>query len=213
MASESLDRKRSPRIIIVGAGLAGISTAIQLKRQLGFEDFTVFESGIHNLNISQKVTQIYEKADAVGGTWRDNTYPGCGSDNPGHWYSLSTELNPNWSSYYIGQPEIRAYWEELFYKYDLPSCTKLGHSVQSAEWDSDAQLYKVAVKELATGKETHTEAEIIFYAIGGFMSPLFPKDVVGVENFKGLSWHSARWRHDVDLKGKRVGVIGNGCSA
>ncbi|KAF5381017.1 hypothetical protein D9615_004056 [Tricholomella constricta] len=192
----SPDRKGTPRVIIVGAGLAGISTAIQLKKQLGFENFT-----------------IYEKADAVGGTWRDNTYPGCGSDVPGHWYSLSTDLNPNWSSYFVNQPEIRAYWEELFYKYDFLSHTKLGHRVVSAEWDSDAQLYRVVVKETSTGKKTETEAEIMIYAIGGFMSPLFPKDITGVGKFRGLAWHSARWRHDVDLKGKRVGVIGNGCSA
>ncbi|GLB34847.1 putative L-lysine 6-monooxygenase (NADPH-requiring) [Lyophyllum shimeji] len=190
------DGKCTPRIIIVGAGLAGISTAIALKKQLGFENFT-----------------IYEKATEVGGTWRDNTYPGCGSDVPGHWYSLSTELNPEWSSYYVNQPEIRAYWEGLYHKYDLPTKTKLGHGVTSAEWDSDCQLYRVEVEEVATGKKIQTEAEIMFYAIGGFMSPMFPKDVGGVEKFRGVAWHSARWRHDVDLKGKRVGVIGNGCSA
>ncbi|KAG6867012.1 hypothetical protein C0991_003928 [Blastosporella zonata] len=176
--------------------LAGISTAIQLKKQLGFENFT-----------------IYEKATAVGGTWRDNTYPGCGSDVPGHWYSLSTELNPNWSSYYVKQPEIRAYWEELFSKYELLSHTQLGHNVLSANWDSEHQLYHVTVEDVATGRKTETEAEIIFLAIGGFMDPLYPKDIGGVEKFRGVAWHSARWRHDVDLKHKRVGVIGNGCSA
>ncbi|RDB21175.1 Baeyer-Villiger monooxygenase [Hypsizygus marmoreus] len=192
----STEKKRVPHVIIVGAGLAGISTAIQLKRQLGFENFT-----------------IYEKASAVGGTWRDNTYPGCGSDVPGHWYSLSTDLNPRWSTYYVDQPEIRAYWEDLYQKYNLPSHTKLGYGVVSAEWDSDSQLYRVVVRNTETGEETQAEANILIYAIGGFMSPLFPKDIEGVEKFRGLTWHSAQWRHDVDLKGKRVGVIGNGCSA
>ncbi|KAF8077841.1 hypothetical protein FPV67DRAFT_1463188 [Lyophyllum atratum] len=203
----STDEKRMPRVIIVGAGYVDLlvskedafidasgivlpesHTAIQLKKQLGFENFT-----------------IYEKAPAVGGTWRDNTYPGCGSDIPGHWYSLSTELNPNWSSCFINQPEIRAYWEDLYQKYDLPSHTKLGHGVVSAEWDSEAQLYRVVVEETATGKKTQTEAEIMFYC--------YWWDIAGVEKFRGPAWHSARWRHDVDLQGKRVGVIGNGCSA
>ncbi|KAG6868706.1 hypothetical protein C0993_011644 [Termitomyces sp. T159_Od127] len=182
---------RVPRVAIVGAGLGGISAAIQLKKQLGFENFT-----------------IYEKAAAVGGTWR-----GCGSDVPGHWYCLSTDLNPNWSSYYIGQPEIRAYWENLYYKYELPSHTQLGHMVVFAQWDSEAQLYHITVKEVATGQTKQIDAEIVINAIGGFMNPLFPKDIQGVEKFHGSVWHSAQWRHDVDLRGKRVAVIGNGCSA
>ncbi|KAG6918135.1 hypothetical protein DXG01_016324 [Tephrocybe rancida] len=195
---------RTPRVIIVGAGLAGISTAIELKKQLGFKNFTRTAALSRALNDSK----IYEKATAVGGTWR-----GCGSDVPGHWYSLSSELNPNWSSYFVKQPEIRAYWEELFFKHDLPSHTQLGHRVISSVWDSEAQLYHVTVEEVATGRKTQTEAEIIIFAIGGFMDPLYPKDINGVEKFRGLAWHSARWRHDVDLKGKCVGVIGNGCSA
>ncbi|KAG6832322.1 hypothetical protein H0H87_001963, partial [Tephrocybe sp. NHM501043] len=138
---------------------------------------------------------------------------GCGSDVPGHWYSLSTELNPNWSSYFVNQPEIRAYWENLFYKHDLPSHTQLGQKVVSSAWDSEIQLYRVTVEDIATGRRTETEAEVLILAIGGFMDPLYPKDIDGVENFRGVAWHSARWRHDVDLKGKRVGVIGNGCSA
>ncbi|PFH54195.1 hypothetical protein AMATHDRAFT_478 [Amanita thiersii Skay4041] len=192
----SRDGKRTPLVIIVGAGLAGISTAIALRRQLQFENFI-----------------IYEKADDVGGTWRDNTYPGCGSDVPGHWYSLSTDLNPYWSTYYISQPEIQAYWVELWHKYGLKSRTKLGHAVRSAEWDTRRQLYKIQVEKVATGEVFETEAEVMFYAIGGFMSPVYPKDVAGVEVFHGDAWHSARWNHNVDLKGKRVGVIGNGCSA
>lgn len=75
------------------------------------------------------------------------------------------------------------------------------------------QRYKVSVQDAATGETTQEEAECIFYAIGGFMSPMYPKDITGLENFRGELWHSARWRHDVELKGKRVGVIGNGCSA
>ncbi|KAF8637351.1 hypothetical protein AX17_002850 [Amanita inopinata Kibby_2008] len=189
-------QKRIPRIIIVGAGLAGISTAIALKKQLKFENFV-----------------IYESASTVGGTWRDNTYPGCGSDVPGHWYSLSTELNPHWSTYYVGQPEIQAYWVNLWRKYKLGSHTKFGHTVKRAEWDATTQRYQVRIQEMATGEILETEAEVLFFTIGGFMSPVYPKDIAGADVFDGEVWHSARWRHDVDLKGKRLGVIGNGCSA
>lgn len=189
------DTKGYPRVIIVGAGLAGISTAIQLKKKLRFENFT-----------------IYEKADTVGGTWRQNTYPGCGSDIPGHWYSLSTDLNPYWSSHHVSQPEILAYWKDLYRKYDLAAHTVFGHGIHYAEWDSDRQVYKVVVKNAATGEQTNVEAEILFLAIGGFSSPAYPKDITGIDKFRGLVWHSAEWRHDVDLRGKRVGLIGNGCS-
>ncbi|KIJ69255.1 hypothetical protein HYDPIDRAFT_172706 [Hydnomerulius pinastri MD-312] len=155
---------------------------------------------------------IYEKARDVGGTWRDNTYPGCGSDVPGHWYSLSTELNPHWENYYISQPEIKAYWEHIFHKHDLPSHTLFSTRVQSVEWDESANIHKLALEDTVTGQTTHAEAEIVISAIGAFTSPLFPKNLPGAGKFKGPLWHSLHWKHDVDLKGKRVGVIGNGCS-
>ncbi|KAF9564392.1 FAD/NAD(P)-binding domain-containing protein [Agrocybe pediades] len=192
----SAQEKRTPHVVIVGAGLAGIAAAIALKTQLGFHNFT-----------------IYEKADAVGGTWRDNTYPGCGSDVPAHWYSLSTDLNPKWQSYYATQPELRAYWEELWHKHDLVRHTVLNSTVVNAEWSNDAQRYTVDIQDTRTGEKKQVEAEVMFYAIGGFQAPLYPKDLHGLESFKGESFHSARWRHDVVLRKKRVGVIGNGCSA
>lgn len=82
------------------------------------------------------------------------------------------------------------------------------------EWDAEKQRYKVTVKDEKSGEERVVEAEVVINAIGGFMDPLYPKELEpGLEKFKGIVWHSARWRHDVELKGKRVGVIGNGCSA
>ncbi|TFK55103.1 FAD/NAD(P)-binding domain-containing protein, partial [Heliocybe sulcata] len=175
--------------------IAGISTAIALKTQLKYTNFT-----------------IYERAASVGGTWRDNTYPGCGSDVPGHAYSLSSELNPEWSSYLVSQPEIRAYWEKLFCKHELDNYTLFNHEIRSLDWDADAQLWRLTVVDREAGAEKRVEAHLVVSAIGGFMYPLYP-DIQGRESFKGLTWHSARWRHDVDLTGKRVGVVGNGCSA
>ncbi|KAL1706901.1 hypothetical protein EV121DRAFT_200448 [Schizophyllum commune] len=184
------------RVIIVGAGVAGIATAIALKTQLGFENFTIFE-----------------KAERPGGTWRDSTYPGCGSDISGHWYSLSSELNPNWSAYYAGQPEILAYWDALFAKHRLAEHTLFRTAVTSADWDNERQLWRVETGDAIEETRSTAEAEVLFYAIGGFMAPIYPKEAEGRAIFRGAQWHSARWRHDVDLAGKRVGVIGNGCSA
>jgi cation diffusion facilitator CzcD-associated flavoprotein CzcO len=139
---------------------------------------------------------------------------GCGCDVAAHWYSLSTDLNPEWESYYVGQPELCAYWEGLWRKYDLVSHTKLSTSVSSAEWDGENHRYKVVVKDEKSKEESVVEAEIVIWAIGGFFDPLYPKELEsGLGAFKGTMFHSARWRHDVELRGKRVGVIGNGCSA
>ncbi|KAG7092585.1 hypothetical protein E1B28_008928 [Marasmius oreades] len=196
MAQANGNAMHRPRVVIVGAGLAGISAAIALKKQLAYDNF-----------------RIYERASGVGGTWRDNTYPGCGVDVPAHWYSLSTELNPNWSSRLVSQPEIKRYWQRLFEKYDLEKHTTFNHSVVLSTWNGDTNRYTITLRDELTGIDSQREAEILIYAIGGFMTPVFPEDIPGTETFKGTTFHSARWRHDVELKGQRVAVIGNGCSA
>ncbi|KAH7912239.1 hypothetical protein BJ138DRAFT_814110 [Hygrophoropsis aurantiaca] len=188
--------ENKPRVAIIGAGVAGITMAINLKNELRFENFT-----------------LYEKAASVGGTWRDNTYPGCSSDVSGHWYSLSSELNPDWDTYYISQPQIRSYWERLHEKHNLLAHTVFNTRVEEVQWDEHANIHKLILQDVATGERRETSAEIVIQAVGAFTTPWFPKDLPGVENFKGPLWHSLQWRHDVDLKGKRVGVIGNGCSA
>lgn len=111
------------------------------------------------------------------------------------------------------QPELRAYWEGIWKKHSLDAHTVLNTSVKYSEWDNDNKIWKCTLVDGKTGVESITEAAIVVNAIGGFMSPNFPKDVPGKENFSGPVFHSARWRHDVDLKNKRVAVIGNGCSA
>ncbi|KAF4597607.1 hypothetical protein EYR40_008069 [Pleurotus pulmonarius] len=186
---------KEPRVVVIGAGLAGISTGIALKQQLNFKNFT-----------------IYEKANDVGGTWRDNTYPGCGSDVPGHWYSLSTELNPYWRTYFAGQPELQPYWAGLFHKHGLSAHTQFHTLYKSAVWDVDAQLYRVVLEDTVTGEKEQVEAQAIVFAMGGFARGMYPPEIEGRETFNGAIWHSAEWDHGYVLEGKRVGVIGNGCS-
>ncbi|KAA1469509.1 FAD/NAD(P)-binding domain-containing protein [Dentipellis sp. KUC8613] len=193
MANSKLARgaDEGPRVIIIGAGLAGIATAIALKEQLKFDRFT-----------------IYERSASPGGVWR-----GCGVDIPAHWYSLSASLNPNWSSFLPSQPEIRAYIERVFVEQNLGAHTAFHTEVLSADWDAEQQVYHVLLEDTAhPGKRWRVDANAVVQAVGGFQEPVFPTDLPGAENFKGPVWHSARWRHDVPLQGKRVAIIGNGCS-
>ncbi|KAG2158300.1 uncharacterized protein EDB93DRAFT_1238066 [Suillus bovinus] len=171
----------TPRVVIVGAGIAGITMAMNLRSKLRHDNFIVSQP----------------KHGSIGGTWR-----GCGSDVPGHWYSLSTEPNPYWKNYYITQPEIRAYWEEIYRKHDLASRRVFNTCVKLVEWDE------------ANGKMvTQIQAEAVIQAVGYFTKPVYP-NIPGNDKFRsGPVWHSSQWRHDVDLKGMTVGVIGNGCSA
>lgn len=185
----------TPRVVIVGAGIAGITMAVNLRNQLHHDNFI-----------------IYEKAGSIGGTWRENTYPGCGSDVPGHWYCLSTEPNPFWKNLYITQPEIRAYWDEIYRKYDLASRTVLNTRVNLVEWDEENGVHNLTIEDVISGQVIQTQAEIVIQAVGFFTTPMYP-DIPGKEKFTGPVWHSSQWRHDVDLKGMTVGVVGNGCSA
>ncbi|KAI0306342.1 hypothetical protein B0F90DRAFT_1689116 [Multifurca ochricompacta] len=156
---------------------------------------------------------IYEKAqNGVGGVWRDNTYPGCGSDIPGHWYSLSRALNANWASYYADQREIRAYWDALWARHGLQAHTRCGTEVVRATWDAQEHVYTIELEDVVSRARRIVTARVVISATGGFQMPRVPEDLPGAETFDGESWHSAEWRHDVPLAGKRVGVIGNGCS-
>ncbi|KAG5220907.1 casein kinase [Salix suchowensis] len=137
---------------------------------------------------------------------------GCGSDVGAHWYSLSTELNPWWPTYYVGQPALQAYWEGLFHKHGLEAHTQFNIIYKSAVWDADLQQYRIVLEDGVTGAKIETEARAIVFAIGGFTRAMYPPEIEGRDAFKGTIWHSAEWNHEYDLKGKRVGVIGNGCS-
>jgi len=183
-----------PEIAIIGSGPGGLTFAIALKQQLGYNNFTIFE-----------------KANSVGGTWRDNIYPGCSSDNNIHFYSLSTDLKPDWNTTHAFQPEIEEYWQKLSEKYSLLPHLVFGCEVVAANWDSLAQVYHITTKDVKTGALSLTTARILVSAVGLLAVPKFP-DIPGLADFRGTMFHSARWV-DTELDGKRVAVIGNGASA
>ena len=174
--------------LIVGAGFAGVCAAIKLQED-GETDFVVVERG-----------------SDVGGTWRDNTYPGAACDVPSQLYSYSFARNPDWSSSYSPQPEIQAYLKKVA---DLSGTLHrfvFDTTVDDAVWDEEAQRWTVS-----TSAGTWSARTVISGA-GGLSEPKMP-DIEGIETFQGDLFHSARWNHDVDLTGKRVAVIGTGASS
>jgi cation diffusion facilitator CzcD-associated flavoprotein CzcO len=175
-------------IAIVGAGFGGLGLAIRL-RQIGVADFVVFD-----------------QADDVGGTWRDNSYPGCACDVPSHLYSYSFALNPDWSDTFSGQPEIWGYLRRCVDRYGLRPHLRLGHTIEEAAWDETDGRWR-----LITSHGPFT-ARVLVIATGPLSDPSTP-DIPGLESFQGTTFHSARWRHDYDLTGRRVAVIGTGASA
>lgn len=139
---------------------------------------------------------------------------GCGSDAAVHWYSLSTDMKPDWISTFASRPEIQSYWQDLTSKHELRRSIRFNTNVESATWDDDEKLWVIAAVDRQTGEKTDIKAKMLVSAIGILAEPNMPKlGGVGLEGFKGVSFHSARWNHDVELRGKRIAVIGNGCSA
>jgi len=180
---------KKPSVAIIGAGFSGIGMAIRLK-QAGYDSI-----------------QIFDKADKVGGTWAWNTYPGCACDVPVHLYSYSFAPSGTWSHIYPSAPEIQAYIEKVVDDFGVRGLIRLRTEVTAATWDETAKLWRLS---LADGT-TH-EANILVSALGQLDIPQFPQ-IEGRESFAGASFHSARWDRAVDLKGKRVAVIGAAASA
>ncbi|KAI0260357.1 putative monooxygenase [Gloeopeniophorella convolvens] len=182
-------------VAIIGSGIGGLLAAIALKTKWGSEDFV-----------------IYERASDIGGTWRDNVYPGCASDVPIHNYSLASDPKPDWKRSHALQPEILEYLQGVTDKYGLRSYCKFHMSVDNLEWDPEANVWRIETRDVRTGETQHSRATAVVSAIGVLVVPRFPT-VQGMDSFKGDTFHSARWRKDIDLHGKRVGVLGNGSSA
>ncbi len=177
----------APSVAIIGAGFGGIGLAITLKK-----------AGVDSLT-------ILEKADGIGGVWRDNTYPGAACDVPSHLYSFSFEPNPDWSRRYSPQPEILDYLERCIERYGLRPSLRLGTEVRRAEFDEDSGRWRIETDDGTV------EADVLVSACGQLSRPATTR-IEGAERFAGPIFHTARWDHGVELQGKRVAVIGTGAS-
>jgi cation diffusion facilitator CzcD-associated flavoprotein CzcO len=179
----------SLRIAIIGSGFAGLCLAIQLKKR-GIDSFTIFE-----------------KTARIGGTWRDNTYPGACCDVPAFSYCFSFEQKTDWSRKWAPQSEILEYMENCARKYDLARHIRFNTEIAGARWDADESVWRL---KTASGEDI--VAEVLVSGTGQLNRPSIPR-IEGLKSFKGVSFHSARWRHDVDLTGLNVAVLGNAASA
>ena len=176
------------RVAILGTGFSGLGMAIRLKQQ-GEEDFVVLE-----------------RADDVGGTWRDNTYPGCACDIPSVLYSFSFAPNPHWSHQYPPQREIWDYLRDCAKRFGILPHIRWNSELLAASWNEVEQCWHITT---ASGQLT---ADFLVLGNGPLSEPSLPA-MPGIERFEGTIFHSAQWRHDYDLTGKRVAVIGTGASA
>ncbi len=178
-----------PRVAIVGTGFSGLCLGIHLKKS-GNDNFVIFE-----------------KADRIGGTWRDNTYPGAECDIPSALYSFSFERNPRWTHKWSEQPEILRYMEHCAEKYGLGPHIRFNQEVVESAFDEEAGDWAVTTADGATER-----FNVVVSAVGQLHKPFIPK-IEGAESFSGASFHSAQWNHDIPLEGKNVVVIGNAASA
>jgi cation diffusion facilitator CzcD-associated flavoprotein CzcO len=176
------------RIAIVGAGFGGLGAAIRLK-QRGFDDFVVLE-----------------RAARLGGTWRDNVYPGCACDVQSHLYSFSFAPNPDWTRTFSPQPEIWAYLERCADTFGVRERIRFSTEVRGASWDQRERRWTIETD----GEEL--TADVLISAAGPLNEPAIPK-LAGLETFQGAAFHSARWPAGFDPAGRRVAVVGTGASA
>jgi cation diffusion facilitator CzcD-associated flavoprotein CzcO len=176
-------------IAIIGAGFAGIGMAIQLEK-----------AGIHSYT-------IFERASEIGGTWRDNSYPGAACDVPSHVYSFSFEPNPSWSRVFAESGEIQEYLLGVVEKWKLRGQLRLNTEIVDARFDQDAGCWTLTAEDDQT-----FSARVVVAGVGGLVDPALP-DIKGLQSFAGEVFHSARWNHDYDLTGRRTALIGTGASA
>ena len=176
------------RIAIIGSGFSGLGAAIRLACE-GIDDFV-----------------ILERASEVGGTWRDNTYPGCSCDVESHLYSLSFAPEPGWTYRFSRQAEIWRYLQRLAHDFDLLRRIRFQHEVQRAYWDRSERRWRI---ETSQGP---LSAQVLVVATGPLSAPSYPT-LPGLDRFKGRAFHSAQWDHGFDFTGKRVAVVGTGASA
>ena len=179
------------RVLIIGAGMSGICMAIKLR-----------EAGIPY--------HIIEKNDTVGGTWYENSYPGCGVDTPNHFYSFSFEPNHDWPEHFSKRDELWTYLERCADTYDIRRHVRFETEVTSAHYDVARRRWRVTIQPASGASET-LEANVLISAVGQLNRPAMP-DIPNLHDFKGPMFHTARWNHDISLEGKRVAMIGTGAS-
>ena len=177
-------------VAIIGTGFAGLAMAVQLKES-GMEDFV-----------------LLEKAGEVGGTWRDNHYPGCACDVQSHLYSFSFAQNPSWSRMFSPQPEIWSYLKDVTDRYGIREHIRFNNELTEARWDEALGLWK-----LLTAAGNRYTARVLISGMGGLSRAAYPQGIKGLETFKGKSFHSQDWDHQYAIEGKRIAVIGTGASA
>jgi 4-hydroxyacetophenone monooxygenase len=179
-------------VLVIGAGMSGLVAGHRLQ-----------QAGVR--------TSIVEKDDDVGGTWWENRYPGCRVDNPNHNYSYSFAQKHDWPFHYSTQPVLHDYFRACADVFGLRDAVRFGTEVLAAEWSDADHRWEVRVRT-PDGAEETLVAHAVVSAVGQLNRPKMP-DIAGADSFAGPSWHSARWRDDVPLAGKRVAVVGTGASA
>jgi cation diffusion facilitator CzcD-associated flavoprotein CzcO len=182
--NQQTTKQRNLRVVVMGAGMAGILAGIKL-REAGYTSVT-----------------IYEKAARVGGTWRENTYPGLTCDVPSHAYTYSFEPNPDWTRVLPPGAEVQAYFERTVEKYGIGDMIRFNEEIVACEFENGRW-------NLAMKSGLRDNADIVIAATGVLHHPSLP-DIQGLAAFEGKAFHSSRWDHGVPLDGARVGVVGNG---
>lgn len=193
-ASMANPKERIIDVVIIGAGISGMTVAIDMIRLGNGRDFVMVEKG-----------------HRVGGTWSDNVYPGCCCDVWSHLYSLSFSPNPAWTREYPTQPEIQRYLAGVARKYDLEKHIRFDTSVEGCTFDPVSGIWTTTVRRGHDGETQNLQSRFVVSAMGQLNMPKYPA-IPGIDGFAGRTMHSARWDHTVDLRGKRVAVIGNGKS-
>lgn len=179
---------RRTRVLVVGAGFAGVAAAVELERA------------------GERDVVVVEQADEVGGTWRDNAYPGCACDVPSHLYSFSWAPNPGWTRSFAPQQEIQRYLVDVATRTGVRARTRFGTRLEAATWDDEAQVWRVRTSR------GDLDAEVLVLGTGALSAPAVP-DLPGLSSFAGEVFHSARWDPAFDPAGRRVAVVGTGASA
>ncbi|GAA6061463.1 hypothetical protein JCM10212_005666 [Sporobolomyces blumeae] len=190
-----MGRERTPiKVTIVGGGISSIAQAVRLQESLG----------------KDCLFTIYERGKELGGVWRDSTWPGTAVDIPIHLYCLYSELNPWFRSKWAGRDEVLSYWQRIVDRHRLRQHFVYNTTFVSSEWDSVAQQHRVRFRR-STGQEFVVSSDVLISATGALNKPIVPK-LPAIDEFKGEQWHSSRWRNDLDLRGKKIAVVGNGSS-